>query len=237
MAQTQTAGKSNARSEAAKKSAATRAANKAATAGQVVGPKGRKLADAPVSNDVPAEQRQGERRQQQDNVRAQFAPQQLAAPAAHAPELQAGNPEQDVEAAKQKAFEEAVKALATTMGVQVPAQLTAPQPAQRAQRADKQQQNNITRPQAGTKTGLVWDVADEITHKKGDAAAIAEVRADQRLRQHNEHTLKTQYARWRQYHGIKGQITAAPKGQAAPEVQTEDYQGPDRREHDDAPAA
>lgn len=184
MAQTQTSTKNN-RSEGAKKAAATRAAKKLE---QQQG----------AEHNIPEEQRQGERRQQQDNAIAQFAASQMTTPAAHEP---------TDEQAKQAAFLEAVKAMASSMGVDASAILAPAAPA-KATRTARLQQNGITRPTGGV-TGQIWDLADKLSaDNQGQPVAIATLRAHADLKQVNENTLKTQYARWRGYHGIKGR--AAP---------------------------
>jgi len=75
-------------------------------------------------------------------------------------------------------------------------------------RAPKDEKNGITHPAAGTKCALVWQVADENTTST-TPAAIAQLKADVRLYSMNEHTIKTQYARWRQYHGVTGRVTVS----------------------------
>jgi hypothetical protein len=172
-------GSKNARSEAAKKAAATRAAKKLEQQG------------------ITDEQRRAEEAQARQNSIAQFSQSQLNTPAVH------DNP--DPEAAKQKAFQDAVQALANSMGVD-PSTVLAAQPAKPA-RADRQQKNGVTRPASGTATGKIWDLADKLSaDAEGQPVPIATLRAHADLRQTNENTLKTQYARWRNYHGIKGRV-------------------------------
>jgi hypothetical protein len=62
----------------------------------------------------------------------------------------------------------------------------------------------ITRPSPGTITRRVWDAADEISAKLATSAPISLVKAV--LPMVNDHTVKTQYARWRLYNGITGRI-------------------------------
>lgn len=73
-------------------------------------------------------------------------------------------------------------------------------------KADKLQRNGITRPGADTKCGSIWAVADEISAKFHTIAAIAAIREDQRMAGIPEATIKTQYARWRQFNGVKGRL-------------------------------
>lgn len=179
--------------EAAKKGAK---GNHLVAPGTVSGPKGKKLANVPA--DAPAqvteEQRAGERRQAQSDAAMKFATTNLSTPAAHAPALTA-------EQAKQAAFQKEMAELAAKHGV------TLPTIAAKAPKADKLEQNGITRPAAGTVTGNVWAAADSISFAQGGSpATIAQVKAHASMKEVNDHTIKTQYARWRQYNGIKGRI-------------------------------
>jgi hypothetical protein len=200
-----------AQTPAAVKAAATRATKAAEKAAA------KKLEDTGEKHNVTDEQRQGERRQEQTNAIAQFAQSQMAAPAAHTPAL-------DAEAAKLAAFNEAMKKLAAEHGIN-PELVLAPTKATKATKTDRLQKNGITRPASGTTTGAIWDVADEIslTHN-GHPATIAEVRAHAKLLHTNDHTIKTQYARWRAFHGIKGRVQlvlAAPQPVPAADEGTE----------------
>lgn len=205
------------RSEGAKKAAATRAANKANAkredpmpTGKTVGPKGAPLEQNTSAPEVTLEQRKGERRQQQENLAAQFAPTEQTAPAVHEP-----TPE---ELAKQKLLE-GVRALAESLGLDPASVLAQPGAQPAPQRAERQTKNNITRPAKGTTTGQIWDIADEISASKNGQgfASIAELRERAELKQTNENTLKTQYARWRSFNGLKGRQDAVPPAPAAPE--------------------
>jgi hypothetical protein len=122
-----------------------------------------------------------------------FAASQLTAPAAHVPELS----EEDK---KQVDFLAQVAKLASEMGV------TLPQFAKTKAKADRAQNNNITKPADGTTTGSVWAAADEITAQTGSPASIAALKQHKAMRDVNLHTIKTQYARWRAYHGITGRV-------------------------------
>jgi hypothetical protein len=197
-----------AQTPAAVKAAATRAAKKAEQATKV-------LEKPAEQHDVTDEQRAAEAAQAQANAVAQFAQSQMATPAAHTPEL-------DQEAAKLAAFQEAVKALATASGID-PSTILAPvQPAAQGKgksaRADRLVQNGITRPASGTTTGKIWDLADKMSADAGgQPVAIGTLRAHVELKQTNDHTIKTQYARWRQFHGIKGRVAAPVAQPASPE--------------------
>jgi hypothetical protein len=162
-------------------------------AGTVSGPKGRKMPVAPPA-EVTDEQRQGERRQQQADAVIAFSTSQLQTPAAHAPTLTA-------EQIQRQAFDAAVAKLAAEMGV------TQPVVATKAPRADKNQRNGITRPADSSITGKVWAAADAISvAQNGTPATISAVKAHDLTKGINDHTVKTQYARWRAYNGIKGRL-------------------------------
>ena len=65
-------------------------------------------------------------------------------------------------------------------------------------------QNGVTRPKAGTKTGIVWEIADALSAKAGAPAGrkvVLEAAAEQEL---NASTAATQYGRWRKYNGLTG---------------------------------
>lgn len=85
--------------------------------------------------------------------------------------------------------------------------------APKAPRPEKISQNGISRPAPGTKCDTVWSAADEITAKIGSPAPVVLLKAA--LPGFNDHTIKTQYARWRQFNGISGRV-GVPVG--APEA-------------------
>jgi hypothetical protein len=74
----------------------------------------------------------------------------------------------------------------------------------------KVQQNDITRPAAGTLCGLIWATCDELTATHGSPAQIAQLKASESVKQVNDHTVKTQYARWRKFNGIVGHKSTKP---------------------------
>lgn len=169
-----------------------------AKAGTVEGPKGKNMPAPADAAEVTDEQRKAERRQADNDRRAQFAPTTQTAPAVHEPTK---------EEKKAMEFQQKMKELAEQYGVD-PATLGAPKQA-KAPRGDKQQQNGITRPAENTKCGLIWGLADKISHDQdGHPASIAQLKATNELKQMNDHTLKTQYARWRAYNGVKGRVDA-----------------------------
>jgi hypothetical protein len=62
--------------------------------------------------------------------------------------------------------------------------------------------NGITRPAAGTKTGRVWDIADELSNSAGQPVARKLVMDKATAEGINEATIATQYSRWRGYNGL-----------------------------------
>lgn len=169
-------------------------------AGTVEGPKGKKLVDAtPEVPEVTEEQRSAERRQADRRVMESVE---------NKPEAPTETPEAKAEREKKEAFLAAAKKLAEEAGYN-PDDVLAPMLKQgKTPRTDRQQKNGITRPASGTTTGAIWDVADEITLSQKRPATVAEVKAHTKLLQTNMHTIKTQYARWRGYNGVRGRIDA-----------------------------
>lgn len=91
-----------------------------------------------------------------------------------------------------------------------------------AKKAAKQNNNGVTRPSDGTKTGRVWAISDEVSARKGSPAARKEV-MDVALKEGiNPATVATQYGRWRKFFGLKGTLEA-PKP-AGSDVQTQPAQ-------------
>lgn len=68
------------------------------------------------------------------------------------------------------------------------------------EKVEKIQQNGVTRPN-GEKTGLVWDIADDLRAKDGSVSAkeVVEKATSQGV---NESTARTQLNRYRKFHGM-----------------------------------
>ncbi len=75
-----------------------------------------------------------------------------------------------------------------------------------APKADKVQQNGITRPAAHTLCGVIWKAADDISAAIHGVCSIAALREHEEVKVVNSHTVKTQYARWRAYNGVHGRL-------------------------------
>lgn len=76
---------------------------------------------------------------------------------------------------------------------------------------DKNMTNSIAyqpviyhRPAPGTKTGRVWEIADELTREKGRRASRQEVIAHYRAENGNSNTAHTQYQYWKIWHEQEG---------------------------------
>lgn len=66
----------------------------------------------------------------------------------------------------------------------------------------KDEQHGVTRPKAGTSTGAIWAIADEMSAAAGAPAARKDVLAAAVSSGLNVSTAATQYGRWRRYHGL-----------------------------------
>lgn len=66
--------------------------------------------------------------------------------------------------------------------------------------------NGVTRPKADTITGKAWTVFDALSAETGKPAVIAD--ALKRASDIADATVRTQYARWRKFHGITGRAEA-----------------------------
>jgi membrane protein involved in colicin uptake len=87
------------------------------------------------------------------------------------------------------------------------------------------QENGVSRPRDGSKTGRIWQIADELTTSKGSPAPRKDVLAKASEEGINPATAQTQYGRWRKFKGLKGPLeaptapaTATPAITASPAV-------------------
>lgn len=85
-----------------------------------------------------------------------------------------------------------------------PAPAKAPKPP-----VEKDTQNGVTRPKAGTATGKVWEHADSISKKNKAPAKRGEVIEACTADGINASTAATQYSRWRVYNGLGKEEKAA----------------------------
>ena len=64
--------------------------------------------------------------------------------------------------------------------------------------------NGVTRPKADSKTGRVWELADQISEANGGRARRKDVMAACEAAGLHAATAATQYGRWRKYNGLEG---------------------------------
>ena len=69
---------------------------------------------------------------------------------------------------------------------------------------NRPEQNGLKRPSAGSTCAIIWDTCDRITSETEHTCTSAEL--FNALQGYNECTLRTQYARWRQFNGITGRL-------------------------------
>ena len=69
---------------------------------------------------------------------------------------------------------------------------------------NRPEQNGLKRPSSGSTCAIIWDTCDRITSEQGSHCTSAEL--FNALQGYNECTLRTQYARWRQFNGITGRL-------------------------------
>lgn len=69
---------------------------------------------------------------------------------------------------------------------------------------NRPEQNGLKRPSTGSTCAIIWDTCDRITSETGHVCTSAEL--FNALQGYNECTLRTQYARWRQFNGITGRL-------------------------------
>lgn len=71
-------------------------------------------------------------------------------------------------------------------------------------------QRGVTQPREGSKTRQVWDIATKLSQEKGSPVAIAELMPVAKEAGLNDATVRTQYARWKDFHGVFGKVAATP---------------------------
>lgn len=77
----------------------------------------------------------------------------------------------------------------------------------------REKQNGVTRPNSGTKTGRVWELADELSQTtsedgEGDSLRAALMKAGE-AEGLVAATISTQLGRWRRFHGLVKEKAAA----------------------------
>ena len=72
------------------------------------------------------------------------------------------------------------------------------------------EQNGVRRPKDGSKCATIWGIFETASAEKGAPVAIKEVLTFAMEQGFNEATVRTQYAQWRNFHGIVGRVAPAP---------------------------
>ena len=86
-----------------------------------------------------------------------------------------------------------------------------PEKTEKAPKAEKPariQQNNVTRPNQGTNTGTVWEIADALSKETGKPATRKDVLDKAVDKGINVSTAATQYGQWRKFNGLGKEETA-----------------------------
>lgn len=84
-------------------------------------------------------------------------------------------------------------------------EIVAPEAKAKKEKAPKpvrDQQNGVTRPATGTKTGRVWEISDSLSAAAGAHVARKAVMEAARAEGINDATIATQYGHWRRYNGL-----------------------------------
>lgn len=71
-----------------------------------------------------------------------------------------------------------------------------------AKRVERDRKNGVTKPEAGTKTGRVWELCDEISAREKRPALRGELLEAGLAEGMSKGTLATQYGKWCTYHGV-----------------------------------
>ncbi len=82
-------------------------------------------------------------------------------------------------------------------------------------------QNGIPRPTVGTTSGMVWQIAENISESLNAPAPRKDVIAVTTEKGINEATAATQYGRWRKFHGLTKEIILKDEGKTAAQVAEE----------------
>lgn len=68
------------------------------------------------------------------------------------------------------------------------------------------EQNGIRMPRPGSNCALIWDKATIMSTEKKATVAIGDLLVVLVAAGFNQATIKTQYARWRKFHGVEGRV-------------------------------
>lgn len=70
------------------------------------------------------------------------------------------------------------------------------------------EQNGVRRPGPDGKCGRVWALADHLSAALGHAVPISSLLEAGKAEELNESNVRTEYARWKKFHGLTGRIVA-----------------------------
>ena len=110
--------------------------------------------------------------------------------------------------AERKAAAEAAKAeKAEAAKAEKARKITEKEAAKAAKEAARMpEQNGVRRPKPTTLCGKVWDLADNLSNQLGQPVPISTLLEHARPAGLNEGNVKTEYARWRKFHGVTGRV-------------------------------
>lgn len=81
------------------------------------------------------------------------------------------------------------------------------------------EQNGVRQPRPGTNCAAIWDMATAMSTERKATVAVGDLIDAATAAGFNVATVKTQYARWRKFHGVEGRVesekAAAKKAEAA----------------------
>lgn len=78
---------------------------------------------------------------------------------------------------------------------------------------NRPEQNGLKRPSKGSTCCIIWDTCDKLTSPEHTCTSAELFNA---LQGYNECTLRTQYARWRQFNGVTGRLPGQNKAAKLP---------------------
>jgi hypothetical protein len=71
------------------------------------------------------------------------------------------------------------------------------------------EQNGVRKPRENTHCARIWDIATQMSTEANSTVAVGDLIETAVNSGFNEATIKTQYARWRKFHGIEGRVESA----------------------------
>lgn len=68
------------------------------------------------------------------------------------------------------------------------------------------EQNGVRQPRPGTNCAAIWDMATAMSNERKATVAVGDLIDAATAAGFNVATIKTQYARWRKFHGVEGRV-------------------------------